>query len=176
MKPEQSPILRKAFEAQANDSHGFALGMHGGYRNPAVARDWKWFVNGAAVAVPALVDNQRKLLDMLQRLCDVQGIEALALPAVLDARALIASATDPLSQGAAHRRAGGRRMDNPYWRKGLPDSDDCKAWDAGYSAEAEAIRPRCDVRGSVVPGAMCGKSMTGGRCGSQEPCQHKREA
>lgn len=176
--PAQLPILRKAFEAQARDSHGFALGMHGGYRNPITQREWKWFVAGAGVAVPPLVDNQRRLLDALQNLCDVQGIEALALPAVLAARALIASASSPHDQGAAAYTAGVKRMDNPYWRKGMLDSQDCKDWDAGWlAASFKAKLPtepaRCAVKGQEFPGAMCSKHRVGGGCGYSGDCQHK---
>lgn len=180
--PAQLPILRKAFEAQATDSHGFALGIHGGYRNPAISSAWRWFVSGAGVVVPPLVDNQQRLIDALQALCNVQGIEAIAINEVLGARQLIASTMDPHAQGRAARAAGGRRMDNPYWRKCQLDSDDCKAWDAGYTEEAQAIRDqhgypkRCAVRGIVAPGAACGKHRIGGGCGLDGACEHQREA
>lgn len=180
--PSQLPILRKAFEAQATDSHGFALGMHGGYRNPAISSAWRWFVAGAGVVVPPLVDNQQRLIDALQALCNVQGIEAIAINEVLGARQLIASTMDPHAQGRAARAAGARRMDNPYWRKCQLDSDDCKAWDAGYTEEAQAIRDqhgypkRCTVRGIVAPGAACGKHRIGGGCGLDGACEHQREA
>ena len=39
--------LRKIFESQARDSHDFARSVKGTYTNPAVARDWKWFIKGA---------------------------------------------------------------------------------------------------------------------------------
>lgn len=39
--------LRKRFEAQNRDSHGFRRSTRGTYTNPVVARDWKWFLLGA---------------------------------------------------------------------------------------------------------------------------------
>jgi hypothetical protein len=46
-KPKTEDELRKLFESQARDSHGFQRSTRGTYTNPAVARDWKWFLNGA---------------------------------------------------------------------------------------------------------------------------------
>lgn len=43
--------LRARFEKLASDpSHKFQRSPRGTYRNPAVARDWKWFRAGAAAA------------------------------------------------------------------------------------------------------------------------------
>ena len=42
--------LRVIFEAQASDSFQFVRSRRGNYRNPAVARDWKWFVAGYTAA------------------------------------------------------------------------------------------------------------------------------
>lgn len=42
--------LRTEFEKLASDSHKFACSPRGTYRNPAVARDWKWFRLGHAQA------------------------------------------------------------------------------------------------------------------------------
>ena len=49
--------LRQIFESRARDSHGFQRSVKGTYTNPAVARDWKWFMAGAAAI------SQRTLLD-----------------------------------------------------------------------------------------------------------------
>lgn len=38
--------LRAKFESLANDSFGFRRSHRGTYMNPAVARDWKWFLLG----------------------------------------------------------------------------------------------------------------------------------
>lgn len=176
--PAQLPILREAFFKQLTCPMGFRTGPRGGFANPATQRAWAWFVAGAGVAVPPLLDNQRRLLDALQNLCDVQGIEALALPAVLAARALIASASSPHDQGAAAHGAGVKRMDNPYWRKGMLDSQDCKDWDAGWlAASFKAKLPtepaRCAVKGQEFPGAMCSKHRVGGGCGYAGDCAHK---
>jgi hypothetical protein len=47
-KPNVTNIeeLRKLFESQARDSHGFRRSTRGTYTNPVVARDWKWFLRG----------------------------------------------------------------------------------------------------------------------------------
>lgn len=42
--------LRAEFEKLATDSHKFACSPRGTYRNPALARDWKWFRLGHAQA------------------------------------------------------------------------------------------------------------------------------
>jgi hypothetical protein len=44
----QIEALRIDFQRQANDAYGFKRSRRGGYVNPAVARDWKWFLAGAA--------------------------------------------------------------------------------------------------------------------------------
>lgn len=47
VKTEAAEDLRQAFEALAVDSFKFTRSPKGTYRNPAVARDWKWFQAGA---------------------------------------------------------------------------------------------------------------------------------
>jgi hypothetical protein len=54
--PDIFEDFRADFERMANDSHGFKRGRHGGYRNPAVARDWKWFCLGI-IAMEATCDS-----------------------------------------------------------------------------------------------------------------------
>lgn len=41
-------VLRKEFESQARDTYKFRRSRRGTYQNPQVARDWKWFLAGAA--------------------------------------------------------------------------------------------------------------------------------
>lgn len=46
VKTEAAEDLRRAFEALSVDSYQFKRSSRGTYRNPAVARDWKWFQAG----------------------------------------------------------------------------------------------------------------------------------
>lgn len=47
LTPEKEQALRKVFETMNRDSFRFARSRRGTYVNPAVARDWKWFLAGA---------------------------------------------------------------------------------------------------------------------------------
>jgi len=47
-------IMRRDFERLDRDSYKFKRGMHGGYMNPVVQRDWKWFQLGAIAAAKAV--------------------------------------------------------------------------------------------------------------------------
>lgn len=38
--------LRKQFESLNRDSYNFRRSRRGTYVNPAIARDWKWFILG----------------------------------------------------------------------------------------------------------------------------------
>jgi hypothetical protein len=40
--------LRIIFEGKANDSWKFVRSIKGTYKNPQIARDWKWFLEGAS--------------------------------------------------------------------------------------------------------------------------------
>lgn len=47
--------LRPAFEKLVGrDSFGFAKSHKGNYKNPAIARDWRWFKQGAKVNAQVL--------------------------------------------------------------------------------------------------------------------------
>lgn len=46
-KPDEHAQKRKEFESLNHDSFGFARSARGTYKNPAIARDWKWFLLGS---------------------------------------------------------------------------------------------------------------------------------
>jgi hypothetical protein len=57
---ETSPeieVYRRLFERRAVDSFEFARSKRGVYVNPAVARDWKWFLLGAQINQKSLWDS-----------------------------------------------------------------------------------------------------------------------
>lgn len=46
-QPATEDELREVFESMARDSFGFKRSRRGTYKNPPIARDWKWFCAGA---------------------------------------------------------------------------------------------------------------------------------
>lgn len=59
--------LRAEFERQARDSFDFKRSRRGTYINPAVARDWKWFLLGAATRQELLKTALNRLEDILKQ-------------------------------------------------------------------------------------------------------------
>ncbi len=47
LTPAQIEELRAIFERANRDSYKFKRSRRGTYSNPAIARDWKWFLLGA---------------------------------------------------------------------------------------------------------------------------------
>lgn len=49
-----SALTEQAFESLSTDSFGFSRSVRGTYRNPPIAREWKWFNLGIEHAMKGL--------------------------------------------------------------------------------------------------------------------------
>lgn len=118
--------LRRLFESHNHDSYGFARSIRGTYRNPVIARDWKWFQLGHAAGFPPKIDAVPKIDPNSQ-----EGIRLRIRSAVALARSHRASArfwaptSTHISQ--AHRAESLSKMGTARWLKSFLDGK----WPAG---------------------------------------------